>query len=219
MKKIIISILSLFLVLQGNAQLKSVGLLKDVKPDDDHYEALKNLVELYGVLGLEEARQGNNYLPARPLTHRSFAIVMVTALDMVEQRLDLLAGKNQEITKDSLLRLFRKKYFKGYSDSAVKSLSGYAQYKDVNNDDPDYTSVKKLTNYYNLKLGNTYNTFSPDMLITGKQLSQIFVEYFGVRSVVTNSSAAAVTRAKWAIYLDALMDRLYDNISGMVGDD
>lgn len=216
MKKLIFSIVYLFLVMQGNAQFTSISQLKDIKRDDDnYYEAIKNLVELYGVLGVVEKRQGNNYLPAKPLTHRSFAIVMVAALDKVEEKLDRLSAKTQEMTRDSLLRLFRKKHFKGYADSAVKDLSGWARYKDINTEDPDYTSVKRLTDYYNIKLGDTYNTFSADKVMTGKELNKIFNEYFGARSIVNNASAAIVTRGKWAVYLNTLLERLYEIIIGM----
>ena len=105
MKKLTLALVYLFLVLQGNAQLSSVAILKDIKPDDDYYEAIKNLVELYGVLGTEEKRQGNNYLPEKPLTRRSFAIVMVSSLNKIEIMILQHAVKDQEITGDSLLRL------------------------------------------------------------------------------------------------------------------
>lgn len=215
MKKLFFIIVYIFLVVQANAQLTSVSQLKDIKKDYDHYEVIKNLVELYGVLGVVEKRQGNNYLPAKPLTHRSFAIVMVAALDKVEEKLDRRSAKMKEITSDSLLRMFRKKHFKGYTDSAVKDLTGWAQYKDINTEDPDYTSVKRLTDYYNIKLGDTYNTFSAEKAITGKELSKIFNEYFGARSIVNNASAAIVTREKWAVYLNFLLERLYETVIGM----
>ena len=216
MKKTLTVILLLFSIMQANAQLSSVKKLKDIKSDDNYYDAVKNLVEHYGVLGIEEVRQGFNYFPAKPLTHRSFAIVLVTALDKVEDKFNHHPAKMTESTKDSLLHIFTKKFLKGYADSAVKDLAGYAQYKDVNNDDPDYANIKKLTNYYRLKLGDTNNTFSPDMPMTEKELAMIFVEYFGMKSIVSRASAAPATRGKWAIYLDALMEHLTESATDLI---
>ncbi len=212
MRKIGIGFMFIFLLAQAGAQIKMVKQLKDIKKDSIYYVALKNLVERYGVIGTEETRQGNNYFPANPLNHRAFAIVMVTALDRLHEKFNRLAFKMEENTRDSLFRLFTKKHFKGYADSAVKHLTGYAQYKDINNDDIDHACIKKLTNFYRLKLGDTENTFSPDKPMTEKELGKIFIDYFGERSVVTRATSANATRGKWAIYLDALLERLNESV-------
>ena len=213
MRRIFTTIVLLFSLLQVHAQLSSVKKLKDINKDNAYYEPIKNLVERYAVLGIEEARQGNNYSPDKPLTHRSFAIVMVNALDKLHDKLNLLAKKMDDNQKDSLWRLFTKKNLRGYADSAVKDVQ-YAQYKDIGNDDIDHASIKKLTNYYRLKLGDTYNTFSPDRPMTDKQLSKIFSEYFNARSIA-RQSAATTTRGKWAQYLDALLERLHELIADL----
>ena len=213
MRRIFTTTILLFSLLHTDAQFTSVRQLKDIKKDNSFYEPIKNLVERYNVIGTEEARHGNNYLPDQPLTHRSFAIVMVNALDKLHEKLDLLAKKMDNNAKDSLWRLFTKKNLKGYADSAVKDVT-WAQYRDVNNDDIDQPSIKKLTNYYRLKLGDTYNTFSPDSPMTEKQVSRIFAEYFNVRSLV-RSSTAIMTRGKWALYFDALLERLHSVISDL----
>jgi hypothetical protein len=214
MKRFFATIILLFSLSQADAQFTSVKQLKDIKKDNTYYEPIKNLVERYTVIGTEEARHGNNYLPDKPLTQRSFAIVMVNALDKLHEKLNLLAKKMDDNAKDSLWRLFTKKNLRGYADSAVKDVT-WAQYKDVNNDDIDQESIKKLTNDYRLKLGDTYNTFSPDRPMTEKQLSRIFAEYFNVKSIA-RSSLATVTRGKWALYLDALLERLHDVITDLV---
>jgi len=216
MRRIFTTIILLFSLLQADAQLTLVKQLKDIKKDNTYYEPIKNLVERYAVIGIEEARQGNNYLPDQPLTNRSFAIVIVNALDKLHDKLNLLAKKMDDSRKDSLWRLFTKKNLRGYADSAVKDVT-WAQYKDVNNDDIDKESIKKLTNDYKLKLGDTYNTFSPDKAMTEKQMSKIFAEYFNVRSIV-RSSSSAVKRGKWASYLDALLERLHETITDLVND-
>ncbi|HMD00755.1 MAG TPA: hypothetical protein VKH37_11410 [Ferruginibacter sp.] len=213
MRKIFITIVLLFSLIQTQAQLTSVHQLKDIKKDNPYYDNLKNLVEIYAVIGTEETRQGNNYYPDKPLTHRSFAIAMVNALDKLHEKLNKLAKKKDDHQKDSLWHIFAKKYMKGYADSAVKDVT-YAQYKDVNNDDVDKDWIKKLTNEYNLKLGDTYNTFSPESPMTEAQLSKIFVEYFNMRSVVRPSSAKT-SRGKWASYLDILLERLNDVITDL----
>ena len=213
MRRIFTTIILLFSLLQANAQFTSVKQLKDIKKDNAYYQPIKNLVERYTVIGIEEARQGNNYLPDKPLTHRSFAIVMVNALDKLHEKFNLLAKKMDGDAKDSLWRLFTKRNLRGYADSAVKDVT-WAQYKDVNNDDIDKGSIKKLTNYYRLKLGDTYNTFAPDRAMTDKQLSRIFTEYFNTRSII-RSSLATTTRGKWALYLDALLERLHDAITDL----
>ena len=63
------------------------------------YEALKTLVKKYGIIGIEEERQGNNYLPTKSLTLRSFAILMVRVLDKVEDKLARLNIKVKGSTK------------------------------------------------------------------------------------------------------------------------
>jgi len=216
MRRIFTTVILLISLLPADAQLTSVKQLKDIKKDNAYYEPIKNLVERYAVLGIEEARQGNNYLPDEPLTHRSFAIVMVNALDKLHDKFTLLAKKMDDNKKDSIWRVFTKKNLKSYADSAAKDVT-WAQYKDVNNDDADKESIKKLTNDYRLKLGDTYNTFSPDKAMTEKQLSRIFAEYFNIRSIV-RSSPAAVKRGKWALYLDALLERLHETITDLVAD-
>ena len=213
MRRIFITLISVFSLFQTDAQLTSVKQLKDIKKDDVCYEPLKNLIQKYTVIGIEELRQGNNYLPAQPLTHRSFAIMMVNALDKLHDKLNLLAKKMDDREKDSLWRLFTKRKLRGYADSAVKNVQ-YAQYKDISNDDIDHTSIKKLTNYYRLKLGNTDDTFSPDKPMTDKQLSRIFAEYFNIKSVV-RSSTATTTRGKWAQYLDALLEHLHETVADL----
>lgn len=214
MRRIFTTIILLFSLLAGDAQLTSVKQLKDIKKDNTYYDPIKNLVERYSVIGIEEAREGNNYFPDKPLTNRSFAIVMVNALDKLHEKLNRLAVKMDDNAKDSLWRLFTKKNLRGYADSAVKDVQ-YAQYKDITSEDIDHVSIKKLTNYYKLKLGNTGDTFSPDRPMTEKQLSRIFVEYFNVKSVVRPSSATT-TRGKWALYLDALLEHLHDAIADLV---
>ena len=199
---------------QANAQLTSVKQLKDIKKDNTYYEPIKNLVERYAVIGIEEAREGNNYQPDKPLTNRAFAIVMVNALDKLHEKLNKLASKMGETAKDSLWRLFTKKNLRGYADSAVKNVV-YAQYKDISNDDVDHGSIKKLTNNYRLKLGDSDNTFSPERPMTEKQLSRIFAEYFNVKSIV-RSSATVATRGKWALYLDALLEHLHGAMVDLV---
>ena len=210
MKTIYTSILFLLLLTKADAQVNSIKQLKDIKRDQVYFEALKNIVERYGILGREEIRQGNLYFPDEPLTHRTLAIVMVTALDNIRKKFDLVAVKMPESRRDSLYRLFIKKHFRGYADSAVRTLQGYAQYIDVDQQDIDHEYIKRLTNFYRLKLGDTENTFSPDRSITDKEISRIFSEYFGERSIVTRASAVVTTRGKWAIYLNALMERLYE---------
>ena len=210
MKKLLTLTFLLGILFQASAQLTSVKALKDLKKDDNCYDAVKNLIEKYNALGTVEIRQANKYLADGPLTHRDFAIVLVQSLDNLRERFDKLATKKNLSTRDSLFEKFTKKYYKGYSDSAVKDLEGYAQYKDVNNDDPDYAAIKKLTNFYHLKLGDTYNTFAPDKPLTEKELSKIFGDYFGMRSLVPRASNTTTTRGKWAMSLDALLERLYD---------
>ncbi len=214
MRGIFTTIVLLFSLLQVDAQFTSIRQLRDIKKDNTYYEPIKNLVERYTVIGTEEARQGNNYLPDKPLTHRSFAIVMVNALDKLHEELNLLTKKMDDSAKDSLWRLFTKRNLRGYADSAMKDVE-YAQYKDINNDDIDHASIKKLTNYYKLKIGNTENTFSPDSPMTEKQLSRIFAEYFNVKSII-KSSLAIATRGKWALYLDALLEHLHEAITDLV---
>ena len=214
MRRIFTTIILLFSLLQAEAQFTSVRQLKDIKKDNTYYEPIKNLVEHYTVIGTEEARQGNNYLPDKPLTHRSFAIVIVNALDKLHEKFNLLAKKMDDTTKDSLWRLFTKRNLRGYADSAVKDIQ-YAQYKDINNDDIDHASIKTLTNYYKLKLGDTDDTFAPDRPMTEKQLSRIFTEYFNLKSTVRPSSAIA-TRGKWALYLDALLEHLGEAMIDLV---
>ena len=201
------------------AQINSVKQLTDINKELECYESLKKLVELYHVIGYEEKRQDFKFYPNEPLVHRSFAIVMVTVLDKLCEQFDRLAHKMPENTRDSLYRKFIKKHFRGYSDSAVIALPGYAQYKDVDNDDPDHESVIKLTNYYRIKLGDTENTFSPDMPITGRELNKIFTIYFGERGIVSRASSSNVTRAKWAIYLSALLERMYEYVKDLASND
>lgn len=216
MKRLISSLALLLMMLQGNAQLSSVKSLKDVKKDDNCYDAVKNLVEKYGVLGTEEIRRGNKFLPNDPITHRSFAIVLVKAMDKVQEKFNKLDGKKPQATKDSLLAIFIKKNFKGYSDSAVKNTEGYAQYKDVNNDDPDHESIKRLTNEYRLKLGDNFDTFNPERAMTDKELSKIFAEYFGMRSVVPRAANTPSTRGRWAVYMDALLEHLNEAATDLI---
>lgn len=210
MKKLMMAALLLGGLLQATAQITSVRQLKDFKKDDNCYDAVKNLVEKYEALGKVEARQSNKYMADAPLTHRDFAVVLVHALERLREAFDKMAPKKNLETRDSLFKIFTKKYYKGYSDSAVVNLEGYAQYKDVNNDDADHEEVKKLTNFYRLKIGDTYNTFSPEKAFTEKELSKIFGDYFGMRSLVPRAASVPVTRGKWAISLDALLERLYD---------
>ena len=226
MRKIFIAFVLMNLFLKGNTQttslkpqLTSVKQLMDINKDNIYYEALKNLVELYHVTGTEEVRQDYKYYPDEPLIHRSFAIVMVTALDKIRERFDHLAVKLPEHTRDSLFLKFTKKHFRGYSDSAVIPLPGYAQYKDVDNDDIDHESVKRLTNFYRIKLGDTENTFSPDKPMTDRELNRIFIDYFGERSIVTRASSANATRGKWANYLNTLMERMYEYVKDLASSD
>ena len=213
MKKIALFSLASVLFSFSQAQITSIRQLKDIKKNAEYYEALRHLVEKYGVIGTEEKRQEYNYLPEKALTHRGFAIVMVRSLEKVEEKFKRLAYKMNEKTRDSLFQIYAKKHFKSYSDSAVKKISGYADYKDITNSDSDHVTIKKLTNFYRIRLGDTDNTFSPDKPMTEKELSIIFAEYFGERSIIRRSSNAMSKRGNWAIYLDALLERLYESVT------
>ena len=120
MKIFFTTITLFFLLLQAEAQFTSIRQLKDIKKDNTYYEPIKNLVERYTVIGTEEARQGNNYLPDQPLTQRSFAIIMVNALDKLHEKLNLLAKKMDDNAKDSLWSLFTKRNLRG-SDTPRKN--------------------------------------------------------------------------------------------------
>ena len=215
MRKILTLLVFWFLCIHANAQLTSIKQLKDLNKENDYYEHLKSLVERYGVIGTEEVRQANNYFPEKPLTNRAFAIMIVNALDRLQKRFNRLTVKMTQSSRDSLFNIFIKKHYRGYADSAVRALTGYAVYKDINNDDPDHASIKRLTNFYRLKLGATEDTFSPDRPMTDKALQKIITEYFGEKSIVTRTSSLLTTRGKWAIYLNNLLDRLHEAVTDL----
>jgi|GEM_PF-2996173 len=216
MKKLVSSFLFLFILNAVTAQLTSVDQLKDVNPDDEFYFSVRNLVERYGVLGKEEARQGGNYLPAKPLTRRTFAITLAEALDRFQDLFNAATVDKEMKERDSIAKMMMKESFKGYADAAAINITSCTQYKDIKSSDPDYASIERLTDHYKLRLADAGNKFVPGKTITEEDLEKIFNTYFDASGIIFNPSSKTVTRGKWAIYLDALLDRLQDNLADIM---
>lgn len=195
------------------AQYTLVTQLTDITPSDSCYEAVKNLVERYFILGTEEKRQNNAFLPNKPLTRRSFAIMMVNSLDQANFLFNGFFKFEKKKKQDSLYRIFKRERFKGYTDAAVKNLQSSSQYKDIKNTDPDYKYIKALTDKYKLKLGSAGNKFGPDQVMTVANIKVIFSRYFGAGKLILKASNMPVTKGAWAIWLSQLMELMVDDLT------
>lgn len=212
MKKIIAIIASLFILQTTDAQLTQVTQLTDISEKDSCFEAVKSLVERFGVLGTEEERQGNKFLPQNMLTRRSFAIVMARSLDRIQELYLGLATNATKKAQDSMARIFKLERFKGYADTAVKKLRSSAGYTDINKSDTDFVYIKKLTDKYRMKLGDAGNKFAPDKLMTSADVNTIFRTYFGAKRIVKRPGLKPITRGVWSTYLAQLLEVLIDDM-------
>ena len=212
MKKFIAIIISLLIIQIAKAQLTQVVQLTDISTKDSCFEAVRALVERFGVLGTEEQRQGNKYLPQKMLTRRSFAIVMANSLDQIQE---LFAGFAVNATKkaqDSMAHIFKEERFKGYADAPVKKMKNSAGYTDTNKKDKDFIYIKKLTDKYRMRLGDEGNKFSPEKLMSSADINTIFRTYFGAKGVVKKPGLKPITRGTWSKYLAQLLETLIDDI-------
>jgi len=213
MKKCILVLLLAIAFTQAPAQYTQVTQLTDISPSDSCYESVKNLVERYFVIGTEERRQNNAFLPYKPLTRRSFAILMVNALDQVNFLFRGFFVNETKKKQDSLYRVFKRERFKGYADAAVKNLQRCAQYTDIKKTDPDYKFIQLLTDKYKLKLGDAGNKFGPDKPITEANLRAIFSRYFGAGKLIQHAGKQPVMRGAWATWLSQLMELMVDDLT------
>jgi len=213
MKKLILILLLAGAFIPSRAQYTQVTQLTDITPSDSCYEAVKNLVERYFILGTEEKRQNNAFLPNRPLTRTSFPILMVNALDQVNFLFKGFFKFEKKKKQDSLYRVFKRERFKGYTDAAVKNLQNSSQYKDIKNTDPDYKYIRALTDKYKLILGNAGNKFGPDQVMTVANIKVIFSRYFGAGKLIQKAGNLPVTRGAWAIWLSQLMELMVDDLT------
>ena len=200
------------------AQVTSISQLEDVKTSDKYYKALQSLVERWGIIGKEEATQGNKYFGNKPLTRKSFVVVMKAALNRLNDMLELVLEDPSQSNADSLTKVFRKKRMKGYHDAAVLKVTAIDQYKDVTDLKEYYAALQELVEKYNLVIGSSGNLFSEDKPVTHAELQKIFSGYFGIKDII-KSSAKVVTRGDWAIYLDNLLEYLQDDLAKILSGD
>ena len=88
-------------------QLPMVNELEDVKPTDWAYQALKSLMERYGILSAypDKTFRGN-----KPMTRYEFAAALATTLDKIEEILALAIG-DQYVRQDAItVRRLQKEY-------------------------------------------------------------------------------------------------------------
>lgn len=197
------------------AQVTSISQLDDVKTSDKYYKSLQSLVERWGIIGKEEASQGNKYFGNKPLTRKSFAIVMKAALNRLNDMLELVLEDPSQSNADSLTKIFQKKRMKGYHEPAVLELTAVDQYKDVTELKEYYVALDELVETYNLVIGDPGSLFSENKAMTHSELQRIFTGYFGIKDII-RSSAKVVTRGDWAIYLDNLLEYLQDDLAAIL---
>jgi porin len=82
----------------GLKQINSVNQLSDVQPTDWAYEALKNLVETYGVI---QGYPNGTFKGNRAMTRYEFAAALNAALERITQ----LVNEGNAVTKDDLMTL------------------------------------------------------------------------------------------------------------------
>ncbi|MEQ1677948.1 MAG: hypothetical protein ABL876_14665, partial [Chitinophagaceae bacterium] len=185
---------------------------------DKYYKALQSLIERWGIIGKEEATQGNKYFGNKPLTRKSFVIVMKAALNRLNDMLELVLEDPSHSNADSLTKVFRKKRMKGYHDAAVLKVTAIDQYKDVTDLKEYYTALQELVEKYNLVIGSPGNLFSEDKPITHAELQKIFTGFFGIKDIIKPSTKIA-SRGDWAIYLDNLLEYLQDDLAKILSGD
>lgn len=84
------------------SQLTSVDQLSDVQPTDWAYQALRSLIERYGVIS---GYPNNTFRGNRPLSRYEFAAVLLAALDRIQELFD--QGLSDTVERDDLATLLR----------------------------------------------------------------------------------------------------------------
>jgi len=198
----------------SHAQITSVSQVKDVKTTDDCYEAVRNLVERWGLDITDLPGKPDSFFAGKPLTRLSFAMQMGPALSRTMELLEAAAADKSKDETAKMKQQFIKSRMKGYHDAAVIKITRVKQYKDIKSSDYYVERIQGLVEMYTLVLGSKGNLFSPQKKMTYDELKKIFSTYSNiVGSDIIPSSPKTITRGAWAIMLDKILNFYQDDIA------
>lgn len=182
-----------------NAQITSVSQLRDVKPTDKYYPALKNLIEKHKAF---EPYPDNTLRAEQPITRGEFAKQLYLGL---KQKLkEAWEIKPQTIGSD--LTGAGVGGGAGWDISAVKDVSPNSKY---------YTVLRFLMTEYLTDLTNADSYFRPDAPMSQKELFDYLSKLFKATADVEFSQTKIVSRGEWVILMSRAFDTLSDTVESI----
>ena len=204
MKKIsriflVFSLLFAFSAISANAQITSISQVKDVKPGDKHYEALRSLVEVYGVF---EPLEGDTFRANDPLTREQFIIMLNEGLD---QLMEVAAAEDESISTYELIQ--------GYSANNT-NITSISSIKDIKASYSYYDHLQSLVERYGIDICDADKNFRPAKTVTEKEFYTWITNIFGAKVGGNPSAVKAITRSEFAIVMNAAFDSVVGKIGG-----
>jgi len=214
MKTLLLLFFMITCFLFSHAQITAVSQVKDVKTTDDCYEAVRNLVERWGLDITDLPGKPDSFFAGKPLTRLSFAMQMGPALSRIMELLEAASADKSKEEAAKIKQQFIKSRMKGYHDAAVIKITRVNQYKDIKHSDYYVERIQGLVEMYKLVLGSKGNLFSPQKTMTYDDLKKIFSTYSNiVGSDIIPSSPKTITRGAWAIMLDKILNFYQDDMA------
>ena len=188
-----------FSIISANAQLTSISQVKDVKPTDQHYQALQSLVEKYGVF---EPFPDGTFRANAPLTRGEFAKLLNNGLNRM---MDLAFAEDTKILPTDL--------FNYYNANNV-NISAVSQVKDIRPTNEFYIPLESLIERYGINICDADKTFHPEKPITEKEFYTWIKGIFSGNFEGNPSDTKPLTRSVWVMIMnsafDAVTERVYE---------
>lgn len=161
----------------------------DVRPEQDEYEAILNLVENYKVVfGYADG----GFHSEMPLSRADFAHFLRLTLDFLSERAKLAGKSPQQLN-----------LFSAFNERRIVSVE---KIKDYKKNQPFSDSVKTLLEKYDIALINDLQEFRPNQYVTQNELIDIWAKIFGEEAIPVNFQKTqnferTLSRGAFALFL------------------
>lgn len=204
LRSLILSTLFVLLAVSANAQsITSISQVQDVKQTDEHYSALKSLIERYGVISDRIFRANN------PLTREEFVVLLNNSLN----RMNELAQAATVYPKTEEIYTFE--WLERNVSANETNITSISEIKDINTGYNNYVDLQSLTERYGIDICDKDKYFRPTKPVTQKEFYTLVTKIFRVSINSNPSVTQAISRSNSVILMNATLDIVAKKIADL----
>ncbi|HRH42932.1 MAG TPA: S-layer homology domain-containing protein [Pyrinomonadaceae bacterium] len=197
----ILILLCVVSIISANAQITSISQIKDVKPTEQHYQALQSLVEKYGVF---EPFPDGTFRANAPLTRGEFVKLLNSGLN---QMMDLTTQEDVEILPTDLFH---------YYNANQTNITSASQIKDLRPTNEFYIPMESLIERFGIDICDADKTFHAEKPVTEKEFYTWIKGIFGASVEGNPSATKSLTRSVWVMIMNSAFDAVTERIEEKV---